>query len=125
MSIRLPTATVAMLVVCAVATARELPVTYAVQEKPLKVSGIAGTPLTFTLYTDNACTQQVYQAVVPIQNVTLISRLKRLTPKGAVKGPTTDELRTTLPGVTAGGNLYCLPKGGRLTMSAEAHSVPQ
>jgi hypothetical protein len=66
---------VAMLVCATLAHASDLPVTYAVQEKPLKASGVAGSPLTFTLYSDNACTQQVYQAVMPIEN-TLISRLK-------------------------------------------------
>ena len=55
-----------------VARAADLPVTYSVQEKPLKTA-ITGTPLTFTLYSDTACSQQVYQATVPIQNVTLIS----------------------------------------------------
>jgi hypothetical protein len=99
------------------ATASDLPVTYAVQEKPLKTSGIAGTPLTFTLYSDNACTQQVYQAVVPIENVELISRLKLLTPKGAVKGPTTDELHTMLTGVELPAQTYLKVTGMGVTAS--------
>jgi hypothetical protein len=104
------------------AHASDLPVTYAVQEKPLKTS-VSGTPLTFTLFSDNACTQQVYQAVVPIQNVTLISRLKLLTPKGATKTATTDELQATLTGVTAGGNLYLTVTGTGVTPSGATCQV--
>jgi hypothetical protein len=99
------------------AAASDLPVTYAVQEKALKVSGVVGTPLTFALYSDNVCTNQVYQAVVPIENVALISRLKQLTAKGAVKGPTTDELKTTLTGVPAIGNLFLTVTGAGVTAS--------
>src|SRR5262249_48242615 len=106
------------------AHASELSVTYAVQEKPLKTSAIAGTPLTFRLYSDSACTQQVYQSIVPIENVELISRLKPLTPKGAAKGPTTDELRTTLAGVTAGGSvLYLTVTGTGVTATGEACQI--
>jgi hypothetical protein len=101
------------------ATASELPVTYTVQDKPLRKSGIAGTPLTFTLFSDSACTQQVYQAVVPIENVELISRLKLLTPKGAVKGPKTDELRTTLSGVNPPAQSYLKVTGAGVTASGE------
>jgi hypothetical protein len=34
--------------------ASNLPVAYAVQDKPLKASAVAGTPLTFILYSDAA-----------------------------------------------------------------------
>jgi len=102
----------------ALASAGDLPVTYSVEEKPLKTLGLAGTPLTFTLYSDGACSQQIHQAVVPIDEVELISRLKRLTPKGGLKGPTTNDLRTTLPGVTAGGNLYLTVTGTGVVPSA-------
>ena len=101
----------------ALVSASDLPVTYAVQEKPLKTSGIAGTPLTFTLYSDSACTQQVYQSVVPIENVTLISRLKALTPKGAAKNPVTDELKTMLTGVNLPAQSYLKVTGAGVTAS--------
>lgn len=39
-----------LVAVVSVATASDLPVRYTVQEKPLKKSGVVGTPLTFTLY---------------------------------------------------------------------------
>ena len=38
------------------------------------------------------CTKQIYQATIPVENVTLISKLKLVTPKNATKAPTTDEL---------------------------------
>ena len=99
------------------AHASDLPVTYAVQDKPLKQGAVAGAQLTFTLYSDAACTQQVYQATIPVENVTLISKLKLVTPKNTTKAPTTDEVRATLPGVTAGGNLYLTVTGTGVTAS--------
>jgi hypothetical protein len=47
---------------------------------------VSGTQLTFTPYSDAGCANQVYEAVIPIQNVTLISRLKLVTPKGRDEG---------------------------------------
>jgi hypothetical protein len=115
MSIRL--SLVAMLAIGTIASASDLPVAYAVQEKPLKASRV-GTPLTFTLYSDDACTRQIYQAVVPIENVTLISHLKLFTPKGAVKAPTTDEIRATLPGVNQPAQTYLKVTGAGITPGA-------
>jgi len=107
-------------ILAASAHASDLAVTYTVQDKPLKKLAVAGTPLTFTLYTDTACTQLLFQMTVPIENVTLISRLKLLTPKGAVKAPATDELRTTLTGLTTSGNVYLSVTGTGVTPSGPA-----
>jgi hypothetical protein len=64
-----------------------------VNDTALKAA-IAGTTLTFTVYSDAGCTQQVHQQAVPIENVTLVSRLKVFTAKSApVKSPKTAELR--------------------------------
>ena len=65
----------------------DLPVTYNVQDKPLKAGAPAGTQLTFTLYSDNACTQQVYQAMIPVENVTRISKFELATPKSQRRHP--------------------------------------
>jgi hypothetical protein len=105
------------------ARASDLPVTYNVQDKPLKAGAPSGTPLTFTLFTDAACTQQVYQATVPIQTVTLISKLKLATPSGAPKSLPTDQIEATLPGVTAGGNLYLTVTGTGVTASGATCQV--
>jgi hypothetical protein len=111
---------VPVLGLCALSRASDLPVGYVVQEKPLRTSGVAGTSLIFTLYSDAACTNQLYQATVSIQNVELISRLKLVTPRGAVRTAPTDELRTTLPDVMANGNVYLTVTGTGVTPSGSA-----
>ena len=87
-------------------SAADLPVRYTLQDKPLKAA-IAGTSLSFQLFSDPACTNPpAYSTAVLIENVTLITKLKQFTPKNDTKLPNTDELSVTLPGVTTGGNLY-------------------
>src|SRR5438034_720605 len=96
----------ALLVLPSLVSAADLPVRYTVQDKPLKAA-IAGTSLTFQLFSDPACTNPpAYSTAVLIENVTLITKLKQFTPKNDAKLPNTDELSVTLPGVTTGGNLY-------------------
>src|SRR5262245_53956725 len=107
--------TLMLLAVPLVARAGDVPVTYNVQDKPLKAGAPAGTQLTFTLYSDNACTQQVFQTTVPVENVTLISKLKLATPKGAAKPPATDQLQATLAGVPPAGALYLTVTGTGVT----------
>jgi hypothetical protein len=74
-------------------------------------AAVAGTNLTFTLYTDASCTQQVFQQVVPIETVALVSRLKTFTPRNAPRGPKIDEVHETLTGVSAAGTLYLTVTG--------------
>ncbi len=95
--------------------ASDLPVTYNVQDKPLKAGAPAGTQLTFTLFSDAACTQQVFQTMIPVENVTLISKLKLATPKGATKSPATDQIQATLTGVTTSSNVYLTVTGTGVT----------
>ena len=83
----------------------DVPVTYTVQESALKTA-IAGTNLTFELFSDPACATSVHVEVVPIENTSLISRLKLFVPKNALKPPKTAELRYTLVGVTPTSPLY-------------------
>jgi hypothetical protein len=78
-----------------VAFAADLPVSYLVEDKPLK-SIAAGTMLTFELYSDNTCTTLVHTAHLGAENVNLLTKLKQLTPKNGPKHPSTVELRTTL-----------------------------
>src|SRR2546426_10010349 len=83
---------VALLAVPFVARAADLPITYTVEEKPLKTA-LAGTNLTFELFQDAACTAPpAYSTSILIENVTLIVRLKQLTPKGDTKLPHADAL---------------------------------
>src|SRR5262249_55048731 len=105
MKARLLVAAVA-LAVCAPFTAHavDLPVSYTVEEKPLK-DAISGTVLTFSLYSDAACTSLVVAMPENIEDVTLLSRLKLFTPKNATKLPKTVEMRTTL-NVSVSGAVY-------------------
>lgn len=118
-----------LLLLARTAAAADLEVAYTVQEKPLKAA-VLGTPLTFGLYGDAACTSLAQSFVVNAENVSLLTKLKQMTPKNDTKLPNTVELRTTLAGVTAGGNLYLqvtgtgvTPVGGACQAQA-AHVAP-
>jgi hypothetical protein len=87
------------------ARAADLPVSYTVEAKPLKAA-IAGTMLSFELYSDSACTTLVQSVPVAVENVSLLVALKQVTPKNDTKLPNTVELRTTLAGVTPASSLY-------------------
>jgi len=87
------------------ADAADLPVSYLVEEKPLKAAA-AGTPLAFELYSDNTCTTLVESVPVNVENVTILSKLKQMTPKDDTKLPNTVELRTTLTGITPEAAVY-------------------
>lgn len=91
----------------AVAQAADIPVRYTVNETTLR-SAVNGTLLTFELFTNATCTAPaVYSASVPVQNVSVISRLKVFKPKGVTSAPPkTAELSTTLAGVSGSGNLH-------------------
>lgn len=96
---------VAVLAASSLARAADLPVTYTVEEKPLKAA-IAGTSLSFELYSDNTCTTLVQSVAVDVANVSLLTKLKQLTPKGDAKLPSVAELRTTLPSVASSTAYY-------------------
>lgn len=87
------------------ASAGDLRVVYNVQDKPLK-QVLAGSSLTFNLYSDSACTSLYFSQAILIDQVDVISKLKRFVPKGAVKPPKTDEIHTVLTGVPTVENAY-------------------
>ena len=99
----------ALLILPSLATAADLSVGYTVREKNLKAA-IAGTPLTFALYSDAACTTLVQSTIVAVENVSLITKLKQFTPKNDTKLPNTVELQTVL-NVAPGGALYLTVTG--------------
>lgn len=118
----------ALLLLARTAAAADLDVRYTVEEKPLK-NAVSGTQLTFALYGDAACTSLAQSSVVNVENVSLLSKLKQMTPKNDTKLPNTVELVTTLPGVTAGGTLYLQVTGTGVTpvggaCQAQAAHVP-
>lgn len=100
----------ALLVLPSLARAADLSVEYTAREKDLKAA-IAGTPLTFALYSDAACTTLVQSTIVAVENVELITKLKQFTPKNDTKLPNTVELHTVLGGVTPGGPRYLTVTG--------------
>lgn len=106
------------------AAAADLPVRYLVEEKPLKAA-VAGTTLTFDLYSDETCTTLADSVAVNVEDVTILSKLKQMTPKNDTKLPNTVELRTTLAGVTPAVAVYLkvtesggavIPVGGNATL---------
>jgi hypothetical protein len=96
--------------IAAAAGAADVPVRYRLQARPLYAT-VAGTLLSFELYSDSACTNLVHTADVPIGDVAVFSRLTRVTPQGATKPPRTAELIHTLTGVPSGGPLYLAVSG--------------
>ena len=105
MNLRRLALTLALSLAPFVIAAADLPVSYLVEEKPLKAA-ITGTPLTVELYSDNACTTLVQLVPVDVEDVTLLLKLKQMTPKNDAKLPNTVEMRTTLANVSGSGNLY-------------------
>jgi hypothetical protein len=101
-----------LLALAPLAQGADLPVSYTVDERALKLA-VAGTNVTFDLYTDSACTGPIaHTETVAIESVDVISRLKLFVPKGAtVKPPKTDELRHTLIGVDPATSAYLMVTG--------------
>lgn len=72
----------------AVAPAIDVTIRYDVDATALK-QAVAGTPLTYSLYADAACTVLVDSQIVNVEDVDTIEVLKRFTPKNATKPPKT------------------------------------
>ncbi len=121
MNTRLPLL-VALVVLPLRSFAADLPVSYLVEEKPLKAA-IAGTSLSFELYSDNTCTTLVQSVAVNVENVTVLSKLKQMTPKGDTKLPNTVEIRTTLAGVDSNGPVSLKVVGVGVVPTASACQV--
>jgi hypothetical protein len=85
--------------------AADVPVSYSVDAKELK-QAVAGTALTFELFSDAACSSSVHQAQVLAEQVSQVVELKLARRKGAPKPPKTAELRHVLSGVALAGSLY-------------------
>jgi hypothetical protein len=112
------------------AAAADLPARYTADEKAIKAA-IAGTNLTFKLYSDALCASLVSTTVIAIENVDLIARIKPFNPKNAVKKKNTVELRATLTGVPPTPSLYLqvtgtgvTPVGGACQSQASGLSGP-
>src|SRR6266849_2831221 len=95
------------------AHAVDVPVSYTVNEAALK-RAVSGTSLTFELHGDSDCASPATVAVIVIDDLQIV-RLKGFKPSGGTKPPKTDELRTTLTGVTAPGHFYLEVTGTGVT----------
>jgi hypothetical protein len=97
--------------------ATDIPVSYLVEQKPLK-DAVAGTSLTFELFTDTACSAPAaHAAAIEVDAISVITKLVRVIPKGADKSPNVAELRATLPTVTVPGNLWLKVSGAGIVPS--------
>jgi hypothetical protein len=95
---RLLGAVVATFLLPALASAAPTRVQYDVDASALKAA-IAGTPLTFSYYSDSACATPAFDTeVIDIEDVDSIEVLKRFTPKNATKPPKTARIYVTHTG---------------------------
>lgn len=97
------------------AHAIDVPVTYDVDKTAFKAA-ILDTSLTFTLYTDSACTISAGTDTVLVQDVdVLLEPVKLAKVKGGPKPPQIVRLRHTLTGVTAAAEFYLKVTGTGIT----------
>src|SRR5438876_7081143 len=79
-----------------IAQGADLPVSYLVNLNALRASAPAGTPPTFALYIDDACTTEVASQVANVENANVLECITQLTPTGATTAPPTARLTATL-----------------------------
>lgn len=103
-----------VLLIADIAGAASLQVSYTVEDKALK-GAVSGTALTFALYADPACTVAVDAENVVVDDVDLIERVKRFTPKGGTKGPAAARMVEVLSGVTTAPTVYLAVTGTGVT----------
>jgi len=99
--------------------AADLPARYMVDDALVRTVA-AGTSLTWTLYADPGCSEQVFQTSAPV-DVAVISRLKTVAPKGLKpKPPKMAEVEYVLSDVATSGNLYLLVAGAGILPRSRA-----
>ncbi len=101
----------ALCLLSALPASADVGVSYTVDEQALKAA-VSGTNLTFTLYSDSACTTAIGNPISgTIDDVRLIERVRRFTLRGGAKPPKTDRLVHVLPGVTVAGTVFLKVSG--------------
>jgi len=97
------------------AHAIDLPVTYDVDKTAFKAT-VFGTSLTFTLYTDSACTTSAATEIVLVEDIdVLLEPVKLDKVKGGPKPPKILRLRHTLAGVPAAAEFFLKVTGTGIT----------
>jgi hypothetical protein len=110
----------ALLSLAAVAAqAADLPVRYVVDAQALKAA-VAGTPLSFTVYSDAACATTVSAQTINIEDLPIIEKLSTFTPmpaKGmkATRPAKAVELHATLTGVSPAASYFLAVTGTGVT----------
>lgn len=100
----------AALLASASARAANVGVRYVVDAKALK-DAVAGTQLTFSLFSDSGCSTEIFSTSVAVEDVSRIEALKLIRPKGAPKAPKTAALEHELTGVDAAPQMYLTVSG--------------
>ena len=100
----------ALCLAAATSRAADIRVSYDVDQKALKET-VSGTLLTFTLYTDNACSAVHASQMVTVEDVIPLEKIKALKPKGAADPPKVVRLNHVLSGVTPAAELYLAVTG--------------
>lgn len=112
----------------AVARAVDVPVRYTVQAQPLRAA-VAGTPLTFALYSDRTCTDLVGSRTINVEDVPVIEKLATFTPiamRGVPKRarmPKADALEATLTGLLPAASYYLVVSGTGIAPLGQACQV--
>jgi hypothetical protein len=96
----------------------DLPVRYTVEKKALKAA-VTGTPLTFQLFTDGACTSLTFSQTFPVDVVEIV-QLRFLKPSGSsMSAPKAAELRYVLHAVPTVAPLYLKVSGAGVIPEGE------
>jgi hypothetical protein len=119
---------IALALLPASALASDAPVTYLVDAAALK-NAVSGTPLTFEVHSNAACTSLLDSTLHMIDDVRLFG-LKGVKPSGGTKPPKTTEIRTTLS-ISSPGHFYLkvtgtgvTPIGGACQAQAAIGEIP-
>jgi len=105
------------------AHAADLKVSYLVDAEALNAA-IAGTPLTFSLFTDASCAgTPAATQVMNAETTQLLEQLKLMTPKGAIKPPKTARMEHVMAGVPVAPLLYLTVSGTGVTPVGAACQV--
>ncbi|MFN8543482.1 MAG: hypothetical protein U0807_04670 [Candidatus Binatia bacterium] len=98
-----------------VAHAADVKVSYLADAKAFKAA-VAGTPLTFSLFTDASCSGTAAATqVVNAEATQVLEQLKRITPKGGTKAPATARIEHVLSGVMPVPTFYLQVTGTGVT----------
>src|ERR1044072_5281429 len=92
------------------ARAADIPVSYNVEQVALKAA-VSGTQLTFSLYTDGACSLAHASQMVAVDDVVPLEKIRSVKPKGGATPPKVARLNFVLSGIASAPELYLVVTG--------------